>query len=719
MARLKAPFLYGREPLVGSLVPSLTGLAFHERARVKREFGSDVPVVLLTGEHGTGRSTLLDVLARGYRDRLPLAHVRAVVPGAPDAAGIAEEVPEGSVPPQPAASHAEILERLVCALTPTYGIFRELMPALFAVSGWHLGETDERDAVCRRHARMLVASGLARGTEREVARDWATEVETSISEAAARDSDPDDPDGTQPVTAAVLRQLGVRTSLGASRAWFRDRHTTPDGTIAEEDPLWLLSRRFHRGGDYLHAAEQALTAVFLGETARSHGLLRRLNREPWPLILLDDAHLPAGARFLELLLEQRALGGRKYRDRTVVVATRLGDLPHEDAPHAVRRELVDLLPPGGVRRPGHAATLWKRTGHEPSEGLLVLPLTPLTRDDILSMLDRASSRLLHPHLASALHALTGGHPSASTVLADAAVETAKQNRAVVPRDLLDLRVKGGRPVTEVLLRDLLPDRRQRDRLVRLCLAKDSEAAEKLAQNLGLVGPEQLPATAAAQYLVERQWQQLPEAEHPLVTSELLRTLLVHEARRTLPPGDEPHSWRSIHAFLHLHHVQRAKTEEADALRHSLAAGKPRDVVVMLADEFVAEEAELSVEHWLVCLKRCASAPVPPVDESWCDQRVEIADGEHAARYADLDPSGRSINRLLHALWYLSEPYADAALDADAARMCKAVGEELGFLARRHPTWYAALGQAARDWPTAARKGQELPVPPGNNSGETG
>lgn len=307
MARPKAPFLYGREPLVGSLVPSLTGLAFYERARTKREFGSGVPVVLLTGEHGTGRSALLDTLARGYRGRLPLAHVRAVVPGSV-AAGLTEEVPEGSVPPQNAASPAEILERLVCALTPTYGIFRTLLPALFAVSGWHVGQTDERDEVCRRHARMLIASGLARGAEREVARDWATQVETSLSRAAARDGDPDDPDGTQPVTAALLRQLAARMPLDPARTWFRKRHTTPDGTIAEEDPLWLLSRRFHRGGDYLHAAEQALTAAFLEELAHAHGVVRRLNREPWPLILLDEAHTPAGNRFLELLLEQRALG---------------------------------------------------------------------------------------------------------------------------------------------------------------------------------------------------------------------------------------------------------------------------------------------------------------------------------------------------------------------------------------------------------------------------
>ncbi|NEB80541.1 ATP-binding protein, partial [Streptomyces sp. SID14478] len=385
-------------------------------------------------------------------------------------------------------------------------------------------------------------------------------------------------------------------------------------------------------------------------------------------------------------------------------------------PHAVRRALDDLLPPAGGPQRDHLTHVWQRTGHDPSAGLLVVPLTPLGRDDVLAMLDRASSRLLHPHLASALHALTGGHPLAGTLLCDAVVHAAGKNRSVTPKDLLDLETENGRPVTQVLLEELLPDRRQRERLVVLCLARDHEAAAALAQDLGLDGPEQLPVNAAAQYLVERQWQRPVPPELPLVEHALLQTLLVHEARRTSPHSDDPHSWHRIHRFLHLHHVRRADTEEADALRHSLATGNAAQVVDMLADEFGAEEAEQSVEHWLLCLRRCASAPTPPAGSApdgaapWTDERVQIALGEHAARFTHLDEAGRGINRLLHALWYLSEPYADAAIDPDAETLCQAVGDELGFLSRRHPTWYAALGRGARDWPPAARRRQLLPIP---------
>ncbi|MEU3742638.1 ATP-binding protein [Streptomyces sp. NPDC032198] len=734
MGKPHMPLLYGRGPLVGSLVPSLTGLAYDERARRKREFGDDVPVLLLTGQHGLGRSAVLEGLARHYHKRLPLAHVRVVVPGAPAAVSVGSTQP-GGVPAAPAADFVQILERIVCALAPGFGLFPVLVPGLFAVSGWSLGDADVRDAVCARHARLLIACGLLAGGERDVAREWSDRVEASVAEAkgvadaGAVDAGVEvaDDDGSLPVTAAILRELQSLRGLAPARNWYGQRHTAPDGATGKPDALLELGRRFHRGGDYRHAVENTLMAAFLEEVAAGYGVVRHLNREPWPLILLDEAHAPAGQRFLHLLLEHRALVQRPHRDRITVVATRLGDIPEEEAPQAVRRELADLLPAAGSGRRKQAAAIWQRTGHDPSAGLLVVPLTPLSRDDVLSMLDRASARLLHPHLASALHSLTGGHPAASTVLCDAVVHAARQNRTVAPRDLLDLPTPQGRPVTQVLLEDLLPDRRQRDRLLVLCLARDNATAETLAEDLRLDGPEQLPANAAAQYLVERQWQQSVPVDAPLVESPLLQSLLVHEARRTSPPPDDPHSWHQIHRFLHLHHVQRSDTGEADALRHSLAAGNAPRVVDMLTDEFGAEEAEQSVQHWLLCLRHCATAPTPPSGGTaaarnshedsggWSDHRVEIALGEHAARYTHLDEAGRCINRLLHALWYLSEPYADPAIDPDAETLCQAVGDELGFLSRRHRTWYAALGRAARDWPVAARKRQVLPVPASEGS----
>src|ERR1044072_8618715 len=70
--------LYGRDPLLRSLVPRLTGLTLDERSRTTREHQGDLPVVLVTGYHGIGRSAVLAELAARYRDRLPLAHIRVV-----------------------------------------------------------------------------------------------------------------------------------------------------------------------------------------------------------------------------------------------------------------------------------------------------------------------------------------------------------------------------------------------------------------------------------------------------------------------------------------------------------------------------------------------------------------------------------------------------------------------------------------------------------------
>ncbi|NEB78619.1 ATP-binding protein, partial [Streptomyces sp. SID14478] len=324
------PFLYARDPVVRSLVPSLTGLAYDERARKKREFGDDVPVVLLTGQHGTGRSAVLDGLARNYHRRLPLAHVRVVPAGTTAGPDTARPVPAGGPEAVRAADLVEIMERLVCAFTPDLARFPVLVPGLFAVSGWHAGDAEERDAVCARHARLLLACGLRTGEEREVAREWAAQVEASIAAhtepAAGGAEDPEDVDSL-PVTRAVLRELETLRPLGPARQWYDRRHpTAEDAQDADDarDALVEVGRRFHRGGDYRRAVETDLMAAFLQEVAAAYGGVRRWNREPWPLILLDEAHTAAGRRFLALLLDHRAAPQRPVRERITVVATRLG-----------------------------------------------------------------------------------------------------------------------------------------------------------------------------------------------------------------------------------------------------------------------------------------------------------------------------------------------------------------------------------------------------------
>lgn len=682
--------LYGRDPLLRSFVPRLTGLTLDERSRTAREHQGDLPIVLVTGYHGIGRSAVLAELATRYRDRLPLAHIRVV---ATETAASPYAPADGGTPT--AATLVEILTELVCGLAPALRRrFPVLVPGLFAVSGWHHGNAEQRDAACLRFARLLLACRLTGGDENTLRHAWATAVEARLDArgADARSAEYAEPEDLAPdaVIAAVVAEYADRHQPATAQEWYRQRF--PRGADGQ-DPLVLLGQWFQQGGDYRHAAEQTLMAAFLHDVAASYGRLQRWNREPWPLILLDDIHHPPGQGFLELLLEHRAMPERPDHEELVVVATRLGGLP-EGASGAVRRNLPDLVKSSG----------WERKGLDPSAGLLAVPLTPLSRDDILPLLvpDRPA-RPLHPYLASAVHSLTGGHPAVTTVLCAAVLDATERGGSVGPRDLLLLDAEDGRPVTEALLERLLPDRRQRDRLTLLSLARDSTAAEALADHLRLQGPDQLPANSATDYLEEQQWQQLTPPDEPLVTDPLLRTLLVHEARRTSRAAEDGRGWQDIHRFLRMHHAQRGESGEADALRHTLAAGNAEAVVAMLAEEFQSEQDEHAAAHWLACLRYAATAPTPPAGE-WTDERMQVALGAHDGRYAGLHEIERCVNRLLHALWHVSEPHAEPDPD-----MCKAVGEELAYLSPRHPSWHAVLGQAARSWPGAARKKRPFPI----------
>ncbi|WP_221349108.1 ATP-binding protein [Streptomyces beigongshangae] len=676
--------LYGRDPLLRSLVPRLTGLSYDERSRTVREHQGDLPVVLVTGRHGMGRSALLAELAARYAGRLPLAHVRAVTA---ESGALPPTSAEDTVPV--ASTLVEFLTELVRGLGPALRRrFPVLVPGLFAVSGWHHGDAEQRDAACLRYARLLLACRLADEDENTLRHAWATAVEER-AEAVGTAAGPERDRPT--LSAAVTAEYTARYRPVAAQEWYRRRF--PQG-VRGRDPLVLLAEWFLQGGDYRRAAERSLVAAFLHDVAAAYGRLQRWNREPWPLVLLDDVHLAAGGDFLDLLLDHRAMPGRPDREELVVVATRLGDLP-ESAPDAVRRDLPELTRSSG----------WERRGLAPSAGLLSVPLTPLGRDDILPLLVRErSGPPLHPHLASAVHSLTGGHPSVTTVLCAAALDAAGRGHAVDPRDLLELTTKDGRPVSEAVLEQLLPDRRQRDRLIVLSLARDSTAAEALADHLRLQGPDQLPANSAADYLEEQRWQEHTDPGRPLVTDPLLRTLLVHEARRTTQGDSDGRGWQEIHRFLQVHHSQRGESGEADALRHMLAAGNAETVVATLTEEFQSEQDEQAASHWLLCLRYSATAPTPPSGE-WTDERIQIALGAHDRRYANLHEIERCVNRLLHAQWHVSEPHAQPDPD-----MCRAVGEELAFLSPRHPTWHAVLSQAARSWPVAARQKRPFPIP---------
>ncbi|MEV0440238.1 ATP-binding protein [Streptomyces spectabilis] len=680
----ETPRLYARDPLLHHLVPRLTGLAYADRARVAWEYDKDLPLVLLTGRHGTGRTAVLAALERHYAGRLPLARVDTA----------AQDLV------------VELLQELACSLAPDVSRrFPLLLPGLVAVYGGYTADRAERARASARIARLLRACRLESAPAPAVAQTWDTRVRARLAAAG-----PGAAAGTDPhaVVHAVLAEYFERYTRARAaaplRQWYQDRYAetpespgaTPEGGRGGPEGLARLADWFHRGGDYRHAAEQTLVHAFLEDVAAARTRWQRLNRDPRPLALLDNTHSPAGARLVDLVLEYRARPGAAHHDPLVVVATRLGDAP-PDAADALPRELPDLV----------TTTGWRRTGHAPSAGLVVVELTPLSRDDVLLMLDAAAAPL-HPYLASALHTLTGGHPLASRVLCDAVLEHASRaapgSPPLAPRHLLDLTTGDGRPVSEAILERLLPSPHQRARLVPLSLARDSTAAQALAAHLRLEGPEQLPANAAADYLEAEHWQRDTPQDRPLAADPLLHTLLVHEARRTSRGTDSRRGWQEMHGFLRRHHTTRGEDSEADALRHTLAAGDAKTVVAALSEEFQSEQDRLSALRWLTCLRYAATAPAPPAAD-WDDERAAMAAGAHDDRYRDIDEIDRCINRLLHGLWYLSDATAEPEAD-----LCEDIGAELGFLSLRHQTWRAVLSQAARTWPAAARDKRPLPLP---------
>ncbi len=685
--------LYARDPILRGLVPRLVGLAPDRRVLVPQEHRAYLPVTLVSGRHGMGRTAVLDALDESYRGRIPVGRV--------DATRVEQARRSG-----PAAANTsavvEILERLVCELAPTVPgaariRFSRLLPGLFAVSSWHRGDEEEQRLARDRIARLLLACDLEKGTE-EDGTGWTYDVSERLADPHRRQHD------LAPVTEAVVQQYFERhTRTRAERSVQRWYHERSSGSDDGETALIRLSLRFHQGGDFQDAVERTLTAAFLEDLADAYGRWQRVNRAPRPLVLLDNAHTAAGRRVLDLLLDHRAVPGSDSMDPLVVVATTLGGAEAR-YPDATTKELPELTHASG----------WERVvASSPSAGVLVTPLTPLSRGDLLLMLDPARGPL-NRHLPSALYALTQGHPQGSSLLCEAVVRAGGEH-PVEPDALLDLPADEGRSAGEVLLERLVPQPQLRAHLAPLALARDRVAAQVLTAvavpvDGGLPGAG-LPTVA--RYLEEEHWTdgaQAPDgtdgpggsgsaAEPGFVADPFLRALLIHAARRVCAAAEPGRRWADLHGLLLQHHRERGAGHEPDVLRHTLAVGDAERVVSTLTEYFDLWRAE----RWLEILPYVASAPHPPRGE-WSDHRVEIARGGHDHRHTGTDDVHRSVNRLLHALWYLSETYAEPLDD-----LCEDIGSELAFLSMRHPSGRAVLNEAARSWPAAVRERRPCPT----------
>lgn len=673
------PRLQGRDPLLRELMPRLIGLEHDEPVRRKREHRADMPAVLLTGRRGTGKSAVLDALQEAYTARIPVARHGF------DHADAWARTTHGTTNTSPVV---EMLAEAAASLGPggpEYGAiaFPRLLPGLVAVSCWRQGKGEQRELAVSRLDTVFAACAPAKGKapfDYSVGHDLADANADGGGDVSAVDE--------LRVIAQTLLDRYFRTYLPGRAGervlrWYRRRD---DRARDELDALVRLCPSFHRDGEYRKSAERALVAAFLADLDDSLGLVKRGNRTPRPLLLLDDVHADGGDHALGLLLENRtpARGGGAP-DPLVVVATRLGDDAAQHYPDATRRRLPEVA----------AASGWSRSDDgSPSAGALELPLPALTVEDQLAMLEE-TDHFLHADLPSALHRLTAGNPVACRAFCDAVRRATLAGREVRPTELLELTDEHGRRVTSVVLEKLIPAQPVRRRLMQQSTAWDVAAADALYAD-GQAGVDPMSAAAVRAYLASEGW--AADDGPPFVTDRLLRELLTQELREA-GAAEIGVGWAELHEELCRHHRSRGAAGEPQALRHQLATGDDRAVVLRLAECF----ADWDAARWLDGLRQVVSAPRPP-DAGWEDRWRAKSRGDHDRDLAGSGPVELSVHRLLHGLWYLSQTTVEPT-----EGMCTAVGEELGFLSMHHPTGRAALNLASREWPHAAWHKRPLPV----------
>jgi hypothetical protein len=723
--------LLGRDGLF-ALTGQLTGLDMAEDFHPRATFRGCPPVVLVEGWRGTGKSAALARIAYSYGKRVPRAHRDLADDRYADTAQV---LPDNGL--------LRLLRDLKWDLE--FHVrhngrlrFPRLNVALLAIETLRPGWRSSTEITLDQARKQLMAGSDAVAeiahNESSWARDWLNDVLSDISGSVA--PFPVDVFVKATVKAFLERTLSGSRTRREPLTWHErfDPRAPGDGYEA----LIMLSRDFTIGGDFRARAERRLVSAFLADLASAYSGPEWWIRAARPLVLLDNAgDRPAGRRFLRLVHDSRAAAEAQQQksgpDPLVVVATVLDASRLAPEPGNGRTVTVpsDATAAGVPSLAGVAAVR--------------VPLTPLDRGHVTDLLDGADHWRLPPNLARLIHRFTAGLPLGVDALTRAVSQAFPQDGrdpdADPPLDitgLLDLPIRpagdhddddgtagrdsthrgattgrnpapsrfgavgaGSPTVAAFLLDKLIPDPVWRARLTLLSCARDvDEAAALVAAHLSAdAGPGTV--TAAEDLLRSNGWSAAPG---PFVRDAFLRALLMHQLGTAGAPvvgapvveatgAGTPVSGAVAHATLRDYYGADSSgllsAGEPMRLYHCLAIGDAAYVAGRLDASF----AESDATNWLAALVSVCGAPRGGGRSPDRRPAVALGDADDQAR----DAVYRSVNRLLHAAWYASDPL----VGPDNGRSSEVIGKlerELDYLATQHPRGNRVLSRAARIWP---------------------
>ncbi|MFD7134129.1 hypothetical protein [Streptomyces sp. NPDC059894] len=710
--------LYGRGALFdvepAGLVPRLVGLRPYEHHAVKVEHPDSLPVLVLSGGRGLGKSAVLGEVWAAYTERTRGGEARRRTPVAlidcedeQFARPPHEESPESWSPVwQALLVLAEQLTEPVKAAGQL--TFPRLTAGLVAVRASDWSGRADSERIRRELVRILLLN--ERASRFGMAGRWAARVAARVIGAAS---------GQGPFVAAAIEATLEALSEGFTShkeqkpsQWYR---TYPNAGGNAKRGLLLLAGNFRAGDTSRGHAERWLVRALLADLAEAYtGLGSHLRRLGRPVVLLDNARGGPGPGLLDAVLRDRAEG---IADQVVCVATVRGD-GHPALGDAVRRGLPEVA----------RATEWE-PGSSPSSRALLVPLSPLSPDDTLHMVGAVCDDIeVPPRLPHATHRLTGGNPLGIVLLATAARQNPGRAASLGRLLTSDVRPEeggaDGGPAYGELLRRLVPADRL-DELTVLAAAHDHDSAVALA---AAHLPDDFGSSGVRSLRVRLAEEGLPSAPGHFVGEPFVRTLLLLR----LYHRDPGHSgWRAVHETLIRHYAEPDGAGGADPdcdpdrdpdraryrLSHELALGETANAVAHLRDTFPA----LDTRAWLDTLCFLASAPCfrTPDDEGGegaghDDRRAAIALGRTDASHRP--PEGVDallhlrVRRLLHAVWQVTDP-----LVLPDPRVCGRLEFELLQLSDLRPAGGALLFAASRAWPRDARAGRPLRTPADDGS----